>query len=88
MTSIIKLLYGLDQPYYEKINDSQEFKENEDKYYENYDKLFKILKGDLKETLANIDWYADAMLLSGQETHFKEGVKAGFLLALEILNGD
>ncbi len=70
----------------EQVVPSEEYKNLSDKANKYYTQLEKILSDEQKKVLdkfADSDFEASAV---GQKMFFKEGLKAGLLLAMECLN--
>lgn len=84
--SIIEEIYLDNQSLSEKVKPSEEYKKVSDESYGFYEQLNKILNDEQKEIFEKFANSEMGVCAEAELMHFKEGVKVGFLFAIECLH--
>lgn len=70
----------------ERINMSEEYHKRSKESLKLHDKLLEILNDDQKKLFSDYSFAEIGVYAESEFVHFKEGMKIGFLLAVECLS--
>lgn len=85
MKSAIKEIYNNESGYYELIKPSEEYRKRHAEYCEIYEKILEGATEQQKKLLDELYIQSGGVESESGETHFIEGFKLGFRLAVECL---